>query len=156
MNLNPNLTKTLLAATVALGTLCSSSAAFAATGSHAASTAKAHGYKIATLGNGNQPRVHMNPPEYEGGRVLTRTSGPEYEGGRFLTRTSGPEYDGGRVLTWTFGPGYDGGRFLTRTLGPSYEGGHATVAKAHGYKIATLGNGNQPRVHMNPPEYDGG
>jgi hypothetical protein len=123
MNLNRNLTKTLLAATVALGTLCASPAAFAATGSHAASTAKAHEFKIVTLANHDQSRVHMNPPEYEGGRVLTRTSGPEYDGGRFLTQTSSPEYDGGRFLTRTFGPGYDGGRFLTRTSGPSYEGG---------------------------------
>ena len=95
MNLNRNLTKTVLAAAVALGTLCASPAAFAATGSHAASTAKAHGYKIVILGNGNQSRVHMNAPEYEGGRVLIRTSGPGYEGGRVLIQTSGPEYDGG-------------------------------------------------------------
>lgn len=41
MNLNRNPTRTLLAAAVALGTLCSSSAAFAATGGHAAPAAKA-------------------------------------------------------------------------------------------------------------------
>jgi hypothetical protein len=95
MTLNRNLTKTLLAATVALGTLCASPAAFAATGSHAPSTAKAHGYKIVIPGNGNQSRVHMNPPEYDGGRVLIRTSGPEYEGGRVLTQPSNPDYTGG-------------------------------------------------------------
>jgi hypothetical protein len=67
MNLNRNLTRALLATAVALGTLCSSSAAFAATGSHAASTAKAHGYKFVTHANGGRPSVHMNPPEYDGG-----------------------------------------------------------------------------------------
>ena len=130
MNLNRNLTKTVLAAAVALGTLCASPAAFAATGSHAASTAKAHGYKIVILGNGNQSRVHMNPPEYDGGRAvgrdsrfLTRALGPEYDGGRVLTQTSGPEYDGGRVLTRTSGPSYEGGRVLIRTSGPGYDGG---------------------------------
>jgi hypothetical protein len=101
MNLNRNLTKTLLAAAVALGTLCSSSAAFAATGSHAASTAKAPLAKERVL----------KPAS----RLLTRTSGPGYDGGkagRLLTRTSGPGYDGGKA-----------GRLLTRTSGPSYEGG---------------------------------
>jgi hypothetical protein len=73
MNLNRNLTKTLLAAAVALGTLCSSSAAFAATGSHPASTAKAS-------------------------RLLTRPSGPGYTGGKahgYKIVADTPEYDGG-------------------------------------------------------------
>lgn len=130
MKLNRNLTKTLLAATVALGTLCSSSAAFAATGSHAASTAKARGYKIVTLANGGRQSVHMNPPEYEGGRAVvrdsrfpTRPSAPEYDGGRvvvrdsrFLARPSSPEYDGGRAV----GPA---SRSLARPSGPDYDGG---------------------------------
>ena len=123
MSLNRNLTRTLLTGAVALGTLGFSSAAFAATGSHAASAA---------------------------------TSSPEYTGGRVLTRTLGPEYEGGRVVTRTFGPGYDGGRVVTRTSGPSYEGGRVAVAKAHGHKIVPFAHGAQPRVHMNPPEYDGG
>jgi hypothetical protein len=100
MNLNRNLTKTLLAAAVALGTLCSSSAAFAATGSHAAST-KAQFAKELALKPASRP--------------LTRTSGPGYDGGKAT-----------RLLTWTSGPGYTGGkagRLLTRTFGPEYDGG---------------------------------
>jgi len=68
MNLNRNLTRTLLAGAVAVGTLCSSSAAFAATGSHLASS-----------------------PEYTGGLVLTQTSSPSYTGGRVLIRASTQE-----------------------------------------------------------------
>jgi hypothetical protein len=101
MNLNRNLTKTLLAATVALGTLGFSSAAFAATGSHTASTAKTPAAKEWVL----------KPAS----RLLTRTSGPDYNGGkadRFLTQTSSPEYEGGKA-----------DRFLTRTSAPEYEGG---------------------------------
>ena len=88
MNLNRNLIKTLLAAAVAVGTLCSSSAAFAATGSHAASTAKApgakervlkrglyavgidaavakaHGYKVVTYANGDEQSVPINPKSH--------------------------------------------------------------------------------------------
>jgi hypothetical protein len=82
MNLNRNLTRTLLAAAVALGTLSFSSAAFAATGSHTASTAKAPAAKE---------------------RLLKPAS-------RIQTRTLGPEYDGGnRHAVQAFGPGYDGG-----------------------------------------------
>ena len=123
MTLNRNLTKTLVAATVALGTLCASPAAFAATGSHAAATTKVHGQKIVTLGNVGQSRVHMNPPEYEGGRVLIRTSSPEYTGGQSRVHMNPPEYDGGRVLTRPSGPDYNGGRVVTRPSNPDYDGG---------------------------------
>jgi hypothetical protein len=84
MSLNRNLTKTLLATAVALGTLCSSSAAFAATGGHAASTAKAPVAKERVL----------KPTS----RLLTRTSGPGYTGGKadgHKIVADTPEYDGG-------------------------------------------------------------
>jgi hypothetical protein len=67
MNLNRNLTKVLLAAAVALGTLSFSPAAFAATGSHAASTAKAPVAKERIL----KPASRIQP----------RTFGPGYDGG---------------------------------------------------------------------------
>jgi hypothetical protein len=84
MNLNRNLTKTLLAAAVALGTLCSSSAAFAATGGPAASTAKAPAAQQRAL----------KPAS----RLLTRPSGPGYDGGKahgHMIVADTPEYDGG-------------------------------------------------------------
>lgn len=101
MNLNRNLTRTLLAAAVALGTLCSSSAAFAATGGHAAPAAKAPLAKEQML----QPAS----------RLLTRPSGPGYTGGkagRPLIRPSGPGYDGGKAHGHKIvadPPEYDGG-----------------------------------------------
>jgi hypothetical protein len=83
MNLNWNLTRTLLAAAVALGTFCSSSAAFAATGGHVASTAKAPLAKEQALKSAS--------------RLLPRPSGPGYDGGKahghIVANT--PEYDGG-------------------------------------------------------------
>ena len=135
MNLNRNLTKALLAAAVALGTLCSSSAAFAATGSHAAPTAKAPAAKEWAPKPASRLLARTSGPGYDGGKAdwsLTRTSGPEYEGGKadgFLTRTSGPSYEGGRAdrfLTRTSGPGYTGGkahRSLIQTSNPDYDGG---------------------------------
>jgi hypothetical protein len=106
MTLNRNLTRTLLAAAVALGTLCSSSAAFAATGGHAASTPAS--------------------------RLLTRPSGPSYEGGKahgYKIVANTPEYTGGkadRFLTRPSGPGYDGGKAHGHQIvadPPEYEGG---------------------------------
>ena len=82
MSLNRNLSKLLLAAAVALGTLSFSPAAFAATGSHPASTAKAPVAKERLL----------KPAS----RFQTQTFGPGYTGGnRHSVQASGPEYDGG-------------------------------------------------------------
>jgi hypothetical protein len=118
MTLNRNLTKTLLAAAVALGTLCSSSAAFAATGGPAASTAKAPLAKERALKSASRLQTRPSGPGYTGGKahadkIVADT--PEYAGGkadRFLTRPSGPSYEGGKA-----------GRPLIRTSGPEYDGG---------------------------------
>jgi hypothetical protein len=74
-----SLTKKFLVAAVVLGTLFSSSAAFAATNGHSAATpkqrgmtvtgfnaavAKAHGYKIVTYANGSQQSVPINPKSH--------------------------------------------------------------------------------------------
>jgi hypothetical protein len=84
MTVNRNLTRPLLVLAVALGMLCGSSAAFAATGSHPAAAkgpaprqrvlrqgmyvagfdpaiARAHGYKIVTYADGDQQSVPVNP-----------------------------------------------------------------------------------------------
>ncbi len=85
MTVNRNLTRTLLVPAIVLGALCGSSAALAATGRHAAPTAKrpaakqrvlrrgmnvvgfnaavakAHGYKIVTYANGDQQSVPIDP-----------------------------------------------------------------------------------------------